>query len=608
MSTPLESMDGAVRREKDIEPATALAHALMAAVRNVAAAIAGDPHQSMPAIREQARRLLQADDARVHLVDVAGDATLVLRHAEAPPGLPADLPHWSHRYTPSNFLRQAIDSFLPTLIARADSDQARAIAIEAGCPSAQTYLIVPLRADQVLQGVLFLLWNTETIVSPLDMSVIDVFGHSAAIAIRSDHIHAAERAARHQVESLIAATRLVLDTQGQDLDATLDLLVERAGVIFGADEVHIELLDVSTDEIIHRRASALAIPASIVAQAAGRYPLIAVVREALATRRTVIIQNAHDDPRIEEFVRIILPTVRSGMVVPLFADDKAVGVMYIYFQRPHQIRSHDPAIAESLAHHGAIVIRDAHDLAETRREKLALAETRDELSAIVEAIDNSIIVYNTDGTIRMLNDSARARFLERWDRVPTCLDDFPDVPGVNVGLTSRPPKYAVLAALQGQADTDVVDFQLLSGETRRFLIHAAPLFDGQGTLIAAVVVSRDITGLVETITTNARLDGAIKTARLVDHRLSQKLAHLVQKADALSAALPDCDQEMIKAVTNGASDAARIVRQLATIIRFEEVSLGGTPPMLDLEASIKRTRPTPGNTSQMGVDITVYRN
>jgi GAF domain-containing protein len=84
---------------------------------------------------------------------------------------------------------------------------------------------------------------------------------------------------------------------------------------------------------------------------------------------------------------------------------------------------------------------------------------------------------------------------------------------------------------------------------------------------------------------SARLDGALKTARMVGHELNNKLAIVSGYGDMLIERLGPGEQSHTALRMVEASDeAAQVLRRLQSIIRFEERTLGGVA-FLDLDAA-----------------------
>lgn len=92
----------------------------------------------------------------------------------------------------------------------------------------------------------------------------------------------------------------------------------------------------------------------------------------------------------------------------------------------------------------------------------------------------------------------------------------------------------------------------------------------------------------DTAEDTARLDGALKTARLVGHELNNKLALVSGYGELLVDRLgPSEHASTVQRMIEASDDAALVLRRLQHIIRFEEHSLGGTSH-LDLDAATTR--------------------
>ena len=121
----------------------------------------------------------------------------------------------------------------------------------------------------------------------------------------------------------------------------------------------------------------------------------------------------------------------------------------------------------------------------------------------------------------------------------------------------------------------------------RLHVVALPVRGADGGAWATVVVARDITELHAVIAERGRLDGAVKTARLVADRLNNKLALLTGYGELLPRASPVDARRFAEKLLEGALEAAEIVARLQRIVRFEETA-AADQPMLDLDAA---TRP-----------------
>jgi nitrogen-specific signal transduction histidine kinase len=202
---------------------------------------------------------------------------------------------------------------------------------------------------------------------------------------------------------------------------------------------------------------------------------------------------------------------------------------------------------------------------------------------LLDAAEDAIVVYGTDGRTLRTNPRARARFLGRWGALPESIEEYRALVESGMPAGAERPRLAADDALDGRVGVREMDINMPNGRRERVHVHAAPIWGDDGELEGAVVISRDITELDRAIAERGRLDGAIKTVRLVAHELNNKLARVVGHADLL----PRTDAptaELVEEIVEGALEAAEILARLQQIARFEEVE-GVLGPMLDLRAA-----------------------
>src|SRR5262249_42210268 len=88
----------------------------------------------------------------------------------------------------------------------------------------------------------------------------------------------------------------------------------------------------------------------------------------------------------------------------------------------------------------------------------------------------------------------------------------------------------------------------------------------------------------DVIAQSARLDGAIKTARLVAHELNNDLSPVRGYGEMLAGMLEGEGLTFAEAILRAADAATATVARLQQIIKFEETSSAGER-MLDLDAA-----------------------
>ncbi|HEY3080889.1 MAG TPA: GAF domain-containing protein [Chloroflexota bacterium] len=538
-------------------------------------AVSAAASQELPAVLEtvasQAESLLDCRGVAIDLTEGFGDG-LVFRRARIPSfaaSLGAGmLPTWRPR--PERRRRLEAGDVIWVGDFQADLDPI-VLAERPWLREIGSRLLAPLLADDELIGVLSAVWSEPGRASPEQLQVAEALGRAAAVAVRTARLLQSQRA-------LVEAARVISSTANRDLDATLDVLIEQASALLRTDDVTLHLIDPLSLEFVRRRVSALARLGERT-RPGTRFAPDRLVQEVIATGRPVFTPDFQGDPRITPEAKADLPSVVASLAMPLVVDGEPVGGLFAHWTGPHRMNSHELETADAFARQAALAIRGARLLEERER-------ARRELEAVLDAASDSVVVYRADGRLVRANRIARQRFVDRIGEVPRSLDEYLD--RARPTQAAEPMRTPAQRALDGETADGVLTYADTKGRERRFHVHAAPILGSDGSVQAAVVVSRDITDLEDAIAERARLDGAVKTARLVAHQLNTKLAIVLGNAEMLRADLDGADAELADDVLQGADDAARIVARLQRLIRFEETEMAGIA-MLDLDAATSRS-------------------
>jgi two-component system, sensor histidine kinase PdtaS len=215
------------------------------------------------------------------------------------------------------------------------------------------------------------------------------------------------------------------------------------------------------------------------------------------------------------------------------------------------------------------------------------ARARADFDALLEVAGDGIFVFDRDGRMVRASRWARERFQGHVGGVPETLAE------IRARVDPRGPdgEPETLMPAERALRGEVVDREIVFSDGRRLHVRAAPIRDEAGEIRGAVSISRDITDLHRALSERARLDGAVKTARLVAHAVNNQLAFitgyaglLLEDAEAAGTGPAQAQAEMLRQVLQAADNAAAMVARLQRIARFEETDQGGGP-MLDLEAA-----------------------
>jgi PAS domain-containing protein len=403
--------------------------------------------------------------------------------------------------------------------------------------------------------------------------------------------------------TLIEATRLIAVGAGRDLNQVLDVLADQARQLLAADDVELHLASPDDPEQLIRRDRSRLVADPAAAPAGGAYRPGPFIREAIALRGPLFTADFQNDPRTVDADRAIYPSVVAMLTVPLFADDDLVGALRLRWTRPVDLDPEQIEIAQVLARHAAIAVRTARaveaerearrradDLLEQAQRLRGRAEANEaRIATIVEHLPCGILILDAGGKVVMVNEAV-GRIV---GIVPSGLDPLVEQSDAIAlrdprdGKPFAPGKNPVEIALAGTiVDAHEALFRRPHDSAdRRAQLSAAPMRDREGGVRGAIVVLTDVTELHNAISERARLDGAVKTARLITHELNNKLTAVTANADLLLSDVEGEARQFAEEIMRGAEDAAEIVARLNQIVKFEETDLGLGEPVLDLKAA-----------------------
>jgi GAF domain-containing protein len=540
------------------------------ALRAVSAAASQPLPTVLETVARQAEALLGCDGVGIDLAEGFGDS-LLFRRARIPEFAASrgasEMPTWCPTAEQRAHLEAGRVVWQGDYQAEVAPDAlaGRPWLRDTGARLAAPMLAPSASGEPELIGVLTAIWTEAQPDDEETLEVAEALGLAAAVAVQTSRLLQAERA-------LVAAARAVTSPIVRDLDAVLDALVAQAAALLGTDGVTLHLVDPLSREFVRRRISQVA-QFGARARPGTRFTPGPLGREAMMTGRPVFAADFQNDPRVP-------PDARAELPMPLIVDDEVVGGLFAHWTRPYRMSSWELDAAEAFGRQAALAVRNARLLEERER-------ARRELAAVLEAAGDAISVFRADGRLVHANAVARQRYTLHMGDVPATVDEYrrraqPTRSGEE--LVARTPAQRALA---GESAEDIFEYVDLTGRRVRYHVQAAPVLGPDGAVQAAVVVGRDITALQDAIAERARLDGAVKTARLVAHELNTKLAIVVGNADMLRERLVGEEREQAEDVLAGAEEAAAIVARLQRMIRFEETEMAGIA-MLDLEAATQR--------------------
>ena len=191
----------------------------------------------------------------------------------------------------------------------------------------RSVVIVPVSADSGPVAVLIVSADEPCVFGERDVATLELLsvvlaaalGQAAALSERKlAEVAVREHSAR--LAGVIDAQRAI-DAAGLDLDAVMELIVDRAMELTRADGAMVSLIE--GDDLVIAAARGLA------GKMHGRRPISSsVARFAFAERGTLLIEDAASDPRVNRTLQRAIGDT-SMICVPLFAGDKPVAVLNV---------------------------------------------------------------------------------------------------------------------------------------------------------------------------------------------------------------------------------------------------------------------------------------
>jgi diguanylate cyclase (GGDEF)-like protein/PAS domain S-box-containing protein len=192
----------------------------------------------------------------------------------------------------------------------------------------------------------------------------------------------------NQLERIIATQRDLADA-ADDLEEVMQVIVERARTLTGADGAMISLVE--GDQLVTGAASGI----GRQIKTASRPIQDTVTRFAIEARRPILIEHAESDPRLNPSL-VALVGHRSHICVPLFKDSGLVAVLTVMSSSEEQrLGEEDRQTMELLASVLSAAVSRAAELDAKRRQLDALAR----FEAIYQAALTGVLALDAEGLV-----------------------------------------------------------------------------------------------------------------------------------------------------------------------------------------------------------------
>jgi PAS domain S-box-containing protein len=375
---------------------------------------------------------------------------------------------------------------------------------------------------------------------------------------------------RERVETLLQISTEL--SSSLDLNRVLSRALQLVTEVVNAPRGSVFILDLESDQLIHRAAVGRARPLPPNGELAPFKRNEGLVGWVMKNRQGVVIGDLEQDPRWQQF-----PDhpgrYRSALAVPLMANEDALGAMILLSPEPNAFDEDQLRLVSAAADRVGDAINNAelYRLIREQAEKLGalLREQQVEATksrAILEGIADGVLVAETGGDVILFNAACeRILGLKRAQVVGRPMNEF-------LGIYGAAGKAWLEAVERWSADPysytpgEFFDERIETDNQRVLSVHLAPVIDSD-EFLGSVSVIRDITRDVEV----DRLKSEFVTN--VSHELRTPMTSIKGYADILlmgaAGSLTEDQSRFLEVIKNNADRLSILVNDLLDISRIE---------------------------------------
>jgi signal transduction histidine kinase len=245
-----------------------------------------------------------------------------------------------------------------------------------GLSAPVAHACIPLRFDKGTRGVLNVAARPGQLFSEDELRFLETLGHQIGLAVeRARHLEA-ERAHNQEARAMAAVSKAIGGTL--DAETVMRAVSETARDLVGADRAVILLGD-APESMRVGHVTGEAHPDFVRGRtldlvAAGSRLIATALRE----RRVHNFRDWRSDPRVNT-VLAERWNIRSGLIVPLMARDRPLGVLLLSCTQDHDWTEDAVDVAEALAAQASVALVNARLFEEARQAYEELREAQERI-------------------------------------------------------------------------------------------------------------------------------------------------------------------------------------------------------------------------------------
>lgn len=281
----------------------------------------------------------------------------------------------------------------PLLIKHDVTERAIALAIMPPDRVPNSWLGVPLLANERVIGVISVSAFDNRYFTESDLRLLNILSASAGIAIDNARLYTQQRARAEQLATLNQVTALLTETLSPS--EVLDTIVSSAGFIADSDGVAVYVYPQNSEKSVLVRHTGL--HDKLIPYIA--HPLYIQPSNA---KSGIIYQTHVEQTPLPSATRDAL--LRDGkqavIELPLLLGGQLIGVIALFYQTPQPRLEEQHDVLQAFCSQVTQAITNARAYESTDK---ALAETLEKQKAILNAMEEGLILFDSEGRIALAN-------------------------------------------------------------------------------------------------------------------------------------------------------------------------------------------------------------